>query len=125
LGQALTQKHMHAEAIVEFQRAIELSGHNEAFDSNLAYVYAVSGQKAEAVKIVQDLGAQHDRNPSEDANVALIYVGLADPDQAMIWLNKAYEARFNPSILLRPAWDPLRSDPRFTALLARIGLPGG
>jgi hypothetical protein len=69
-------------------------------------------------------GAQHDRNPSEDANVALIYVGLGDPDQAMIWLNKAYEARFNPSILLRPAWDPLRSDPRFTALLARIGLPG-
>jgi hypothetical protein len=32
----------------------------------------------------------------------LVYVGLGDHDQAMIWLNKAYEARFNPSILLRP-----------------------
>ena len=124
LGQALEQKHMHADAIAEFQRAIELSGHNEAFDSNLAYVYAVSGQKVKAVKIAQDLEAQHDRNPSADANVGLIYVGLGDPDQAMIWLNKAYEARFNPSILLRPAWDPLRSDPRFTALLARIRRPG-
>jgi TolB-like protein/DNA-binding winged helix-turn-helix (wHTH) protein/tetratricopeptide (TPR) repeat protein len=124
LGQAFEQKHMHGDAIVEFQRAIELSGHNAAFDSNLAYAYAVSGQKAEAARIAKDLEARHDRNPSADANVALIYVGLAEPDQAMIWLNKAYEARFNPSILLRPAWDSLRSDPRFNALLGRIGLPG-
>jgi hypothetical protein len=65
----------------------------------------------------------HDRNPSAEANIALIYVGLSDPDQAMIWLNKAYDARFNPSILLRPAYDPLRSDPRFKDLLRRIGLP--
>jgi hypothetical protein len=40
----------------------------------------------------------------------------------MSWLNKAYEARFNPSILLRPAWDPLRSDARFKDLMHRIGL---
>src|SRR5206468_7989662 len=44
LGQALEQKHKHDEAIAEFQRAIELSGHSGAFDSNLAYVYAVSGR---------------------------------------------------------------------------------
>jgi hypothetical protein len=49
-------------------------------------------------------------------------VGIGDDDQAMIWLNKAYEARFNPSILLRPAWDPLRSDARFKDLMRRIGL---
>jgi hypothetical protein len=52
----------------------------------------------------------------------LIYVGLGDPDRAMIWLEKAYQARFNPSILLRPAFDPLRSDARFQDLLRRIGL---
>jgi hypothetical protein len=41
----------------------------------------------------------------------------------MIWLNKAYEERFNPSILLRPAFDNLRSDERFQELVRRIGLP--
>jgi tetratricopeptide (TPR) repeat protein len=114
---------MYDEAIAEFQRAIELSGHSGAFDSNLAHVYAVSGRKEEAIKIVNDLEARHDQNPSADANVALIYVGLGDQDQAMIWLNKAYEARFNPSILLRPAFDPLRSNAQFEDLRRRIGLP--
>jgi TolB-like protein/Flp pilus assembly protein TadD len=123
IGQALAQKHMHDEAIAAFQRAIAHSGHSGAFDSNLAYVYAISGRKDEAIKIVKDLEARHDQNPAADANVALIYVGLGDHDQAMIWLNNAYEAQFNPSILLRPAFDPLRSDARFKDLRRRIGLP--
>jgi hypothetical protein len=49
-------------------------------------------------------------------------VGLGDQDQAMIWLNKAYEARFKASILLRPAFDPLRSNAQFKDLRRRIGL---
>jgi tetratricopeptide (TPR) repeat protein len=122
LGQALEQKHMHDEAIAEFKRAIELSGHSGAFDSNLAYVYAVSGRKEEAIKMVKDLEARHDQNPSNGADIALIYVGLGDEDQALIWLNKAYEARFKASILLRPVFDPLRSDARFKDLKRRIGL---
>jgi TolB-like protein/DNA-binding winged helix-turn-helix (wHTH) protein/Flp pilus assembly protein TadD len=121
LGQALEQKHMYDEAIAEFQKAIELSGHSGAFDSNLAYAYAVSGRKEEATKIVKDLEAEH--NPAVDANIALVYEGLGDQDQAMTWLNKAYDARFNPSILLRPAFDPLRSDPRFSDLMHRLGIP--
>jgi TolB-like protein/DNA-binding winged helix-turn-helix (wHTH) protein/Flp pilus assembly protein TadD len=124
LGQALEQKHMHDEAVAEFQKAIEISGHSGAFDSNLAYVYAVLGRKEEAVKIAEDLEAHRDQNPSAQANIALIYVGLGDQDQAMVWLNKGYEARFNPSILLRPGFDPLRSDARFKELLHRVGLPG-
>jgi TolB-like protein/DNA-binding winged helix-turn-helix (wHTH) protein/Flp pilus assembly protein TadD len=122
LGQALAQKHLYAEAIAEFQRAIELAGHSGAFDSNLAYVYAVSGRKAEAKNIIKDLQAGPEKNPSIDANIALVYVGLDDHDQAMIWLNKAYEGRFNPSILLRPAFDPLRTDVRFKDLRRRVGL---
>jgi TolB-like protein/DNA-binding winged helix-turn-helix (wHTH) protein/Flp pilus assembly protein TadD len=122
LGQALEQKHMHAEAIAEFQKAIALEGHGGALDSNLAYTYARSGRKAEAEKLVKDLEAQPDKNPSNDANIALVYVGLGDHDQAMVWLNKAYEARFNPSILLHPGFDPLRSDARFMDLRRRVGL---
>ena len=73
--------------------------------------------------MVKDLEDRQSRHSSTDANIGLIYVGLGDRDQAMIWLDKAYQARFNPSILLRPAFDPLRSDARFQDLLRRIGLP--
>ena len=122
LGQALAQKQMYNEAISEHRRAIELSGGNTAFDSNLAYAYAISGRTEEAIKIIKELEGREGRPSSTDPHLALIYVGLGDHDQAMIWLNKAYQARFNPSILTRPAFDPLRSDARFLDLLRRIGL---
>jgi TolB-like protein/DNA-binding winged helix-turn-helix (wHTH) protein/Flp pilus assembly protein TadD len=123
LGQALMQKHKHDEAIAEFRRAIELSGGNTTVESNLANAYAVSGRKEEAMKAVKDLESRQSQDSSAAANIALIYVGLGDNARAMIWLDKAYRARFNPSILLRPVFDPLRSDPRFQDLLRRIGLP--
>jgi Flp pilus assembly protein TadD len=119
----LEQHLRHDAAIVEFQKAIELSGHRAVFDSNLAYVYAVSGRRQAAIDIARDLEARHDRNPSADANIALIYVGLGNHDEAMNWLNKAYDARFNPSILLRPAFDGIHADARFTELRRRVGLP--
>jgi TolB-like protein/DNA-binding winged helix-turn-helix (wHTH) protein len=122
-GQALEQKHKDDEAIAEFRRAIELSGGNTTFESNLANAYAVSGRKEEAMKIVKDLERRQSQSSSTDASIALIYVGLGDNDRAMIWLTKAYQARFNPSILTRPVFDPLRSDPRFQDLLHRIGIP--
>jgi TolB-like protein/DNA-binding winged helix-turn-helix (wHTH) protein/Tfp pilus assembly protein PilF len=123
LGQAFVQKRMITEAIEQFQRAIELSGGNEVFDANLSYAYATSGRKEEAMKIVRDLEDRQTQHSSTDASIALIYLGLGNKDQAMIWLNKAYQARFNPSILVRPAFDSLRSDARFQDLLRRIGLP--
>jgi tetratricopeptide (TPR) repeat protein len=123
LGQALEQGKKHDEAIAEFRRAIELSGGNTTFESNLANAYAVSGRKREAMKAVKDLESRQGQDSSNAANIASIYVGLGDNSSAMIWLDKAYQARFNPSILLRPAFDPLRSDRRFQDLLRRIGFP--
>jgi TolB-like protein/DNA-binding winged helix-turn-helix (wHTH) protein/tetratricopeptide (TPR) repeat protein len=123
LGQALEQKAMHAEAIAEFRRAIELTGGNTTFESNLANAYAVSGQKAQALRMVKGLESRTGQDSPADASIALVYVGLGDNDRAMTWLEKARRARFNPSILLRPGFDPLRGDARFQALVQAIGLP--
>ena len=124
LGQAFVQKQLYDGAIAELQRAIQLSGHSGAFESNLAHVYGVLGRNKEAVKILKDLEARHNKNPSVAADIALVYVGLGDRDRAMMWLNRAYEVRFKASILLHPVFDPLRSDARFKDLLGRIGLLG-
>jgi TolB-like protein/DNA-binding winged helix-turn-helix (wHTH) protein/lipoprotein NlpI len=123
LGEALVQERQYGPAIAEFQRAIELSGHLAAFDANLAHAYALAGRKADALKIAKDMQARLNLDPTANARIALIYVGLGDLDQAMSWLNKAYDARFNPSSLIRPTFDPLRSDARFRELRHRIGLP--
>jgi Flp pilus assembly protein TadD len=121
LGQVFVQQHSYKEAVAEFQKAIELSPGNTSSASNLAYAYAVSGRRKEAARILNDLENQsgHAVNAPQ---IALIYVGLNDKDQAMAWLEKAYAARFNPGALLRPGFDPLRSDPRFQGLLHRMGL---
>jgi TolB-like protein/Tfp pilus assembly protein PilF len=123
LGQALEQKGAHTEAIARFKRAIELSGHSAAFDSNLARAYAGAGQREEALTVLKGLEQQRVEHPGGFANIALAYVGLGDADSAMSWLDKAYAAHENPSILLRPAFDPLRNDVRFKALLEKLGLP--
>jgi len=120
LGQAFVQEHSYSEAITEFRKAVELSGGGIPFRSNLAYAYALSNQIDEAVKILNDLKTRSTRDASE---IALMYVGLGEKDQAMKWLETAYAEHFNPSILVRPAFDPLRSDPRFQDLVHRIGLP--
>jgi len=122
LAQALAQKHEHDEAIAEFRHAIGLSGGSAVFESGLANAYAASGRKEEAIKILEALERRQTEGSSNGASIASIYVALGDHDRAMLWLNKALQARFNPSVLLRPVYDPLRSDPRFQELLQRIGL---
>jgi TolB-like protein/DNA-binding winged helix-turn-helix (wHTH) protein/tetratricopeptide (TPR) repeat protein len=122
LGQALVQKHMYQEAIAELQRAVELSEGSTAFAANLAYAYALSGKRNEAIKILNDLKNRSQNGFSNAPEIALVYVGLDQKDQATSWLEKAFEERFSPWVLMRPAFDPLRSDPRFQDLLRRIGL---
>jgi hypothetical protein len=60
---------------------------------------------------------------SDASEISVIYAALGDKDRAMNWLEKGYEERFNPSVLLRPGFDPLRSGPRFQDFERRIGLP--
>lgn len=54
--------------------------------------------------------------------IAVIYAALGDKNQAMLWLEKGYGERFNPGVLLRPGFDPLRSELRFQEILGHIGL---
>jgi TolB-like protein/DNA-binding winged helix-turn-helix (wHTH) protein/Tfp pilus assembly protein PilF len=122
LGQALVQLRDYDQAIRELQQAIELSRGNPLGTSQLGLVYALSGKRNEALKILDDLKNRSNHEPSAAADVALVYAGLNEKDQAFAWLEKAYVERFNPSILLRPAFDMLRSDPRFQDLLRRLGL---
>jgi len=122
LGATFVQKHKYDEAIAELQKATQLSEGSTAFNANLAYAYAVSGRRNEAVKILADLKNQSQHGFSNAPEIALVYVGMNDKDQAMTWLNKAFDERFSPWVLMRPAFDPLRSDPRFQDLMRRIGL---
>jgi tetratricopeptide (TPR) repeat protein len=105
LALAFVEEQQYKAAIAEFQQAIDLSGHLAVFDANLAHAYALSGRRAEALKMAKDMETRPDLN------------------QAMSWLNKAYDARFAPSILIHPGFDPLRSDARFRELRQRLGLP--
>jgi TolB-like protein/DNA-binding winged helix-turn-helix (wHTH) protein/Tfp pilus assembly protein PilF len=123
LAQAYLQKHMPEEAIPELQKAVQLSGGSPTCVASLARAYAASGKRGEAVKLLKDLKKRSGPSYSDASEIAAIYASLADSDQAMDWLEKAYEERFNPGVLLRPGYDPLRSDPRFQDLLRRVGLP--
>jgi TolB-like protein/DNA-binding winged helix-turn-helix (wHTH) protein/Flp pilus assembly protein TadD len=122
LGQAYLQKQMNDEAIAELQKAVRLSGNSPTCIANLARAYIASGKKSEAAKLLNDLEKRSNSNYSHASEIAEIYVALGDTDQAMNWLQKSFEERFNPSVLLRSAFDPVRSDPRFEDLLRRIGL---
>jgi tetratricopeptide (TPR) repeat protein len=124
MGEVLTQKHMNNEAIEELRKAIGLSPGSSAFTANLAYAYAVSGMRAEAMKALNDLKNQSETGFSNAPQIALVYLGLNDKDKAMVWLEKAYAERFSPWVLMRPAFDPLLPDPRFRDLLRRLGLRG-
>jgi TolB-like protein/DNA-binding winged helix-turn-helix (wHTH) protein/Flp pilus assembly protein TadD len=122
LGQAYLQKHMFDQAIAEIQKALQLSPGSPTCMANLARAYAASGKRSEAAKLLNDLKKVSNPTYSHASEIAVIYAALGDKVQAMTWLEKGYEERFNPGVLIRPGFDPLRSDPRFQNLVRRIGL---
>ena len=123
LAQAYLQKRMNEEAVAELLKAVRLSGGSPTCIASLARAYAASGKKSEAVKLLSDLKQHSIPSYSAASEISVIYAAPGNKDQAMNWLEKGYEERCNPSVLLRPGFDPLRSDPRFQNLERRIGLP--
>jgi len=123
LGDAYLLKQMDKEAVAELQKAVRLSRGSPICIADLARAYVASGKINEAAKLLSDLEKGSNTSFTNAPQIAMIYASMGDSDQAMYWLERAYKERFNPSVLLRSGFDPLRSDPRFEDLMRRIGLP--
>jgi tetratricopeptide (TPR) repeat protein len=125
LGQAYLAKRDDENAFEELEQALKLSGNETSFKAELANAYAVTGKKPEALAILHDLLALASKQYVSPYNLAVVYVGLGDKDAAFKWLNKAYDERSVRliNIAVHPRFASLRSDPRFAALVKRIGLP--
>jgi len=92
-----------------------------AFERGLAEAGYEGAQRG----IADVMAARYERSQYSSADgVALRYFDAGDKDRAIDWLYKAYAVHDSSLAYLgRPLWGPLRSDPRFQALLRRIGLP--
>jgi Flp pilus assembly protein TadD len=113
-----------------FQRALELEKDNAEIWSGLGHAYALSGNRAEAQKVLDHLKEVSAHSWVAPYNVAVIYAGLGEKDQAFALLERAYNGRtktgpnYLPTYLLTDArMDSLRSDPRFGELRRSVGLP--
>jgi TolB-like protein/Tfp pilus assembly protein PilF/predicted Ser/Thr protein kinase len=122
LGEAYLQKSMYKDGIAEIQKDLVISPNSTGTLSQLGYGYAVAGRPAEAHKVLDQLNELSKQKYVPAVSWAIIYSGLGEKDKAFEWLEKAYEDRANGAIKVTPAFDPLRSDPRFADLLRRMNL---
>jgi tetratricopeptide (TPR) repeat protein len=125
LGWTYEQKGLIEQAIAEYQQAVSLSGGMTISIAALGHIYGLSGKRSQAEQVLTDLAERAKKSYVSAYDIATIYVGMSEKDQAFEWLEKAYDehASFLIHIPWDPRFDPLRSDPRFSRLLARIGLP--
>jgi serine/threonine protein kinase/tetratricopeptide (TPR) repeat protein len=124
LGLAYERKRKFPEAIAEMEKAHSLDSNNTWITGYLGYVYAAAGKKAEAQKVLDDLKELSKQRWVSPINIAVIYAGLNDKDQAFEWLNKSFEARaLLPLLRVEIAFENLRTDQRFKDLLRRLNLP--
>jgi TolB-like protein/DNA-binding winged helix-turn-helix (wHTH) protein/Flp pilus assembly protein TadD len=126
LGRAYAAKAMYGPAVKEFQQFSTLSGDIPLATASIGNARARSGDRAGAMRSLDELTKLSKRGRVPSICFALVQVGLGDNDQALSWLEKAYQERSDFLLVLKvdPLFDPLRPDPRFQQLLRRIGLLG-
>lgn len=123
LGRAYLFKGMPDRAIEVMETGVRLSPDDSYALGYLGYTYAATGRRADALKILQRIDEmEKHRYVSRFAHV-YIYTGLGDKDKAFEWLEKAYQERSDSLAWFRfdPESKSLQSDPRFAALMRKIG----
>jgi serine/threonine-protein kinase len=123
IGTAYTLKGKYDEAIAAQQKALSLGG-GPILLTSLGTLYGLSGRRDEALQVIEELLKMRDQGYVPASNLAAVYAGISETDQAFEWLERAYEERNSTltSLRVNSALDNLRPDPRFMDLLARVGL---
>ena len=127
LGEAYLLNGFIDRGLAEYRRGNGLEG-LPLDQLHLARAYALSGKKMEAIREMRAFITVPERYLYYSAAyfIAIIYVELGENDNAFKWLNMAYQLRLSSELCLLgadPAFDPIRSDPRYKALMEKLGLP--
>jgi len=120
---AYVRKGMYEEALAKIREAPEGAGVN--ITGVPGYVYAVSGHISDAKKELEELKRLRKTEYIPAVSLAVICAGLGERDEALSWLEKAFEERaFQMQLLqLDPRLESLRDDPRFKELVRKVGFP--
>jgi tetratricopeptide (TPR) repeat protein len=88
-----------------------------------AYAHGRAGNKTEAKTYLRKLEAERSKRYLDSGKLTIAYVGLGDKERALDWIEKSLSERSTGLIWLKvdPAYDSLRSEPRFQALLTKVG----
>jgi TolB-like protein/Flp pilus assembly protein TadD len=122
LGEAFAAKEAFDEAIGEYQTARALN--DDPFVLALfGHAYASSGNKTEALKILNQLKELSKQRYVSMFSFAIVYLALGDKEEALRWLEQSYQDRAGADIgwiRVDSLLDPLHGDPRFEALAEKI-----
>jgi len=124
LGLAYLKTGRKAAAVTALEKAVETSNRSSVSLGRLAFVYAAAGRRSEARAILKELETRYAEQRSPGFYVAIACVGLDENDRAFAWLEKDFQSRSAvlPFLAHWQWFDPVRSDPRCSDLLRRMGL---
>ncbi|MEE9236006.1 MAG: protein kinase [Candidatus Acidoferrales bacterium] len=124
LGIAYWGKGMQKEAIAELEKAVSLERRPMSI-ARLGHFYGRIGRRREAEKLLEELKAESRKRYVPPYFIALVHAGLGQTEQALEWLERAYQERdvHLHSLNWDSAFDALRPEPRFQSLLRRLNLP--
>jgi TolB-like protein/Tfp pilus assembly protein PilF len=123
LGFALIANDQPGEAVPVLEKALAVSNRSPGVTGVLVRAYAHAGRRADALRLLGELKTRKQTGYVPAAAFVNAYLGLGDYDQAFVWLERAYQEHSNILLFLKvhPYFDPIRNDPRFAALLRRVG----